>query len=101
MVLMCLFVCLFVCLSHPIYFIMMDVLLGQYTLDPQYVYRFRNPIKWLWLRAGPSENKIFPLFVGKRNNKKIQEILKIFFVFRGFVQIKDFFVKFLLVFVGQ
>ena len=29
-------VCLLVCLSHPIYFFMMDVLLGQYTLDPQF-----------------------------------------------------------------
>ena len=51
MVLMCLSVCLFACLlaslSHPIYFIMMDVLLGQYTSDPKYFYKFRTPYKIL------------------------------------------------------
>ena len=48
MILMCLHTCLFVCLSVcplPIYFITIDVLLGQHTSDPQYFYRFRTPYK--------------------------------------------------------
>ena len=48
MVLICLHVCLFVCLCVcplPMYFLMIDVLLGQHTSDPQYFYRFRTPYK--------------------------------------------------------
>ena len=44
LVLMCLSVCLLVCLSRPIYFVMMDVLLVQYTSDPQYFLQISDPL---------------------------------------------------------
>ena len=36
--------CLHACFSHPIYFIMMDVLLSQYTSDPQYFLQIQDPL---------------------------------------------------------